>query len=61
MNTNYKKTIVEYADSEEPAQIYVTEDWVDADRIRQGNDDGVLCLCMTEEAADKILGALNGG
>lgn len=61
MKTRYKKTIVECGTRDEPAQIYITEDWVDAERIHQGDDDGVLCLCMTDAAADTILEALNGG
>ncbi len=61
MKTEYKKTTVECVDGDEPPQIYITEAWVDAQRIRDGNDEGVLCLCITDHAADLILEALNGG
>lgn len=61
MNMEYKKVAVTHEDSSEPPQIYITEEWVDAERIRQGHDEGVLCYCITEQAADLILEAMNGG
>ncbi|MDQ0422371.1 hypothetical protein J2045_003419 [Peteryoungia aggregata LMG 23059] len=61
MKTSYKKIIMKFEDDDNATQIYIAEDWVDAERIRGGDDEGVMCLCITDEAGDKILEALNGG
>lgn len=51
--------VITIAHDEDELQTYVVEARVTADQVRQGNDDGVLCYCMSSETADVIASALN--
>lgn len=59
---NYKTITIgtELGDYQE-AQTYVVEDAVTAEQIIKGDDTGVICLCIQQEAAEKIASLLSAG
>ncbi|CCF19090.1 protein of unknown function [Pseudorhizobium banfieldiae] len=51
MSTTYKTITRELGDEN---QYYVAEDRVTEEQIKAGDDDGVVCLCLSPDAADTI-------
>lgn len=42
------------------SQFYVAEERVTAEQIKMGEDEGVLALALSQEAAEMIVDRLNG-
>lgn len=58
--SGFKKIVVRLSDCEGAHdQIYIAAPEVTEEQIMLGDDTGVLCLCLTDAAAEQILLALN--